>query len=187
MATYPLDMLRSQLAMARDPWPSVRQQLVGLLWPTPCQTGTPRLGSLYVGLGATLAQIFPYMGLNFALYHGLVTTWDASDAPSWVLLAGGVAGVVAKTLVFPLDVLKRTQQLAVMTRGRHVLTPLVHTTTAVSLARVAVALWRDGGVRAFWKGLVPATLKAGLSSAAVFSLHHLVLQLLQLHQQAPGH
>ncbi len=71
--------------------------------------------SLYHGLSPTLIQIGPYTGCQFAMYKFLVEMYDQAiegkSAGVKSLSCGAVAGAVAKTLVYPLDLGKKRMQL----------------------------------------------------------------------------
>lgn len=73
--------------------------------------------SLYHGLSATLIQIGPYTGCQFAIYKFLIQfsiqnfECDKNDSKLNSLVCGAVAGAVAKTLVYPLDLGKKRLQL----------------------------------------------------------------------------
>jgi hypothetical protein len=85
--------------------------------------------------------------------------------PSWrAYLAGGAAGSTAWAVIFPLDVVKTRMQVdkllhaepAAGTPGRH---GMIHT---------ARLIFREGGVRAFYRGVWPAILRAFPANAALF-------------------
>lgn len=71
--------------------------------------------SLYHGLSPTLIQIGPYTGCQFAIYKFLMGMYDKAidgkGASIKSLTCGAVAGAVAKTLVYPLDLGKKRMQL----------------------------------------------------------------------------
>lgn len=74
--------------------------------------------SLYHGLSPTLLQIGPYTGCQFAMYKFLVEVYDKhyhiNDHRAVAirsLTCGAIAGAVAKTLVYPLDLGKKRMQV----------------------------------------------------------------------------
>ena len=72
--------------------------------------------SLYHGLSPTLIQIGPYTGCQFAMYKFLVELYDQAieerkSAGLKSLACGAVAGALAKTIVYPLDLGKKRMQL----------------------------------------------------------------------------
>ncbi len=77
------------------------------------------------GLAPTLAQIVPFMGAFFSVYEALrrspllalpLPLGGGGDA-----VAGVVAGVLAKTAVFPLDLVRKRIQVQGPTRHRYLL------------------------------------------------------------------
>lgn len=74
--------------------------------------------SLYRGLSPTLLQIGPYTGCQFAMYKFLVEVYDRHyhiddhrDIAFRSLACGALAGAVAKTIVYPLDLGKKRMQI----------------------------------------------------------------------------
>lgn len=73
------------------------------------------------GSSTTVIQAFPFMAANFALYDWGRRAWLRSSGlpehsqqplpPVPAALVGGAAGVVAKTLVYPLDTVKKRVQV----------------------------------------------------------------------------
>ena len=108
LATYPLDVLRARMAVQthtvvyRDLWHAVRRIVY--------DEGVPALVS---GLRPTLIGIIPYAGLAFTGFHSIKAVMQANGIKfEWwhKLLAGGLAGLVAQTLTYPLDVVRRRMQ-----------------------------------------------------------------------------
>lgn len=79
--------------------------------------------SLYRGLSATLLQIGPYTGCQFAIYKFLVQInskpFESNNASVKSLVCGAVAGAVAKTVVYPLDLGKKRMQLQGFSRNHN--------------------------------------------------------------------
>ena len=67
----------------------------------------------FQGLGAGVAQVVPYMGLFFASYETLRPILASLSLPfgSGDATTGVLAGVFAKTGVFPLDVIRKRLQV----------------------------------------------------------------------------
>ena len=108
LATYPLDVLRARMAVQthtvvyRDLWHAVRRIVY--------DEGVPALVS---GLRPTLIGIIPYAGLAFTGFHSIKAMVQVNGVKfEWwhKLLAGGLAGLVAQTLTYPLDVVRRRMQ-----------------------------------------------------------------------------
>eukprot|EP00850_Spirogloea_muscicola_P022368 SM000290S10902 [mRNA] locus=s290:111756:114288:- [translate_table: standard] len=68
---------------------------------------------LYRGVGPTLLGILPYAGLKFYIFEGLKGSLYEDTPPSVVakLALGALAGIVAQTFTYPLDVVRRQMQV----------------------------------------------------------------------------
>lgn len=117
--TYPLDLLRTRFAAQRlgEPaYTSLAQAVRSIL-------RTEGVRGLYSGLWPTLLGVMPYMGAQFATYEafmglharlGTLGPWD--ELSGWLrLTASGVsgfaAGIVAKTVNMPFDVIRKRIQV----------------------------------------------------------------------------
>ena len=77
----------------------------------------------YRGVFTSLLQIAPYMGLLFWTYeatrNSLSSTLALSPRTS-DFVAGGIAGIVSKSTVFPLDTIRKRLQVQGPTRERYI-------------------------------------------------------------------
>ena len=145
LITYPLDLVRTRLAYIREPPPPSQhhvmqpgiplrdlvegRDLAGDKQPRRPKTMTGLLKivvvrdgwrGLFQGLGPTLTGIVPYAGLKFLVYEGLKRELgEGYGAKHWVhlLTYGAVAGLVAQTATYPLDVVRRRMQVQHSTAG----------------------------------------------------------------------
>lgn len=113
---------------------------------------------LYTAFPLHLVRDFFGTGLYFACY-GWVR--DAAE-PSWEsavqMVAGGVAGTVSWTLLFPVDLIKSRMQRDILrgsVEGVEKKVPAVQ-----RLFLVMREIWGVGGVRAFYSGWVPTIVRA---------------------------
>lgn len=124
--TYPLDLLHARLAAhsTRYPAPNISGMFgsAGYLYDVMTKSGAR---SLYNGLTPTLVGIVPYGGISFATYETLKSMYvnrvtqgmsvvpeDEFEMPVTLkLVAGGVAGVTAQTVTYPLHVVRRRMQV----------------------------------------------------------------------------
>ena len=119
----------------------------------------------FQGLGAGVAQIVPYMGLFFSTYEALRPSFSTLDLPfgSGDATAGVLASVIAKTGVFPLDLIRKRLQVQGPTRERF----------AGGMVPVyGKGMWRVGrdivgkeGWRGLYRGLGVGLIKAAPASA----------------------
>lgn len=111
--------------------------------------------SLYRGFVPTIAGILPYAGLSFYTYdtfkilcrkYSPDTTIgeDGRILVRYQLIGGGVAGALAQTVAYPLDVVRRRMQLAGMARRIPTYTGVVHALRTI---------WLEEGIRGLFVGL----------------------------------
>lgn len=146
---------------------------------------------LYRGIGPTLAGILPYAGLKFYVYQSLKQYYWAHKTPSptapiqtgassqrlpvhVMLTFGAGAGLVAQTLTYPLDVVRRRMQvqgfklppaqqnLKQQTQNQTVLRSTWHGLVTISQTQ---------GFRALFAGLSINYMKAIPSTAIGFTLY----------------
>ncbi|XP_057375395.1 mitochondrial thiamine pyrophosphate carrier-like [Daphnia carinata] len=165
--SFPFDTIRTRLIVQGEPkiYKGV-MDVVSKMW---AKEGAL---SLYHGLSPTLIQIGPYTGCQFAIYKFLIEMYeeaiDGKGAGLKSLTCGAVAGAVAKTLVYPLDLGKKRMQLQGFC-NRHQYKGLLD-----CLATTV----RNEGLAALLKGLSPSLLKAVFSSALQFYFYETTLEFL---------
>ncbi|KAI9491065.1 mitochondrial carrier domain-containing protein [Zychaea mexicana] len=79
------------------------------------------LRGLYQGGWITIIRDAPSYGIYFWVYEGMKRLWetDASKSNAWqLLLAGGTAGVVSWSSIYPIDVVKSRLQMQVVPPAR---------------------------------------------------------------------
>lgn len=132
--TYPLDLLRTRLAWRTSgieaPESATssaatakrglqRSTMATMLGSLVKKEGVP---GLYKGVGPTLLGIFPYAGLKFFVYQYMKSLYvraeEAKAGPGETKIAthmklvfGAWAGLVAQTITYPLDVVRRRMQV----------------------------------------------------------------------------
>jgi solute carrier family 25 thiamine pyrophosphate transporter 19 len=106
--TYPLDLLRTRFAAQSTN--RVYQSFIGSFLQITRQEG---IRGLFQGVGAGIGQIVPYMGMFFATYEGLRPAMADMELPfgSGDAVAGIMASTIAKTSVFPLDLIRKRLQV----------------------------------------------------------------------------
>ncbi|KAL7935261.1 mitochondrial carrier [Trichoderma chlorosporum] len=171
-ATYPLDLLRTRFAAQGRH--RVYSSLRGALWDIYRDEG---FKGFFRGLGPALGQIIPFMGIFFASYEGLRLRLGHLDLPwgSGDATAGIVASVVAKTAVFPLDLVRKRIQVQGPTRSRYVYNDIPVYTSAV---RGIQTIYRTEGLRGLYKGLPISLVKAAPASAITLWTYERSLKLL---------
>jgi solute carrier family 25 (mitochondrial thiamine pyrophosphate transporter), member 19 len=146
--TYPFDLLRTHFTV-------ISKKDGSFLKPK----------DLYRGLSASLLQIIPYMGLLFQIESILSPYMPHS-------LSGFLAGGLAKTAIFPLDVIRRRMQIQNnpinLDRSYILRTPIYEQ----SVLGTAKSLLRNEGWRALYSGLSIALLKSAPATAITFYVYN---------------
>ncbi|KAG2787444.1 hypothetical protein JG687_00008049 [Phytophthora cactorum] len=185
VVTYPLDLFRTAFASQGMPkrFPTMHS-LVLHTW------ATQGIRGFYSGLGATVFQIAPYIGLSFGIYSTLSemsvknrSKQEESETGAWLPLMtalsyvgnGAVAGLVSKLAVYPLDTVKKRMQM------RHV--PRCATYGVIPMYSSSWSCFLDvlrrEGVRGLYKGTVPSLLKSVVAASTTFATYELTLEVLQ--------
>ncbi|KAJ5874972.1 Mitochondrial carrier protein [Penicillium soppii] len=177
--TYPLDLLRTRFA-AQGPdrvYGSLRASVVDIAR----HEGLP---GFFRGCSAAVAQIVPYMGLFFTTYEALrpvMTAGDLLPLGTGDAAAGVVASVLAKTGVFPLDLVRKRLQVQGPTRTRYVHRNIPEYNGVLQSMAMIV---RTQGVRGLYRGLTVSLIKAAPASAVTMWTYERTLKLLQEHDIA---
>ncbi|RNF22309.1 putative mitochondrial carrier protein [Trypanosoma cruzi] len=163
--TYPLDLMRARLAFhssTGEKPPSYRIAYKMLV-------GTHGWKSLYSGLVPTLVGIMPYAGCSFAVFETLkshIVQWHNLPSEKAIpvherMVAGGLAGLIAQSATYPLDIVRRRMQV---TPGRY--------------RGVLHALWtiykEEGVFQGWYKGLQMNWIKGPIAVATAFTVNDIV-------------
>lgn len=171
--TYPLDLLRTRFAAQGRQ--KVYTSLRGALWDIKRTEG---FRGFYRGIGPGLGQIIPFMGIFFASYEtlrlkmaGLRLPWGSGDAT-----AGVLGGIMAKTIVFPLDLVRKRIQVQGPTRSMYAYGQQMPEYTS-ALRAIGMIAQREG-IRGLYKGLPISLIKAAPASAVTVWTYERTLKLL---------
>ena len=141
----------------------------------------------YRGMGTSLLQIAPYMGILFGTYEAsrssLLMSHYFSPRTS-DFLAGGIAGVVSKYAVFPLDTVRKRLQVQGPTREKY-----IHRDIPVysrGIMHCMKDIMQKEGVRGLYKGLGIALLKSGPSAAVTLWVFDGSLRVWEWINNRPG-
>lgn len=171
-ATYPLDLLRTRFAAqgTEKIYSSLRSSIRDI-----ASHEGPR--GFFQGLPASLGQIIPYMGLFFATYEALRMSMGGLQLPfgSGDATAGVLASVIAKTGVFPLDLVRKRLQVQGPTRSRYVHRNIPEYRGVVRTIRTIV---ESEGTRGLYRGLTVSLIKAAPASAVTMWTYERVLRTL---------
>ncbi|KAJ1530125.1 mitochondrial thiamine pyrophosphate transporter, partial [Nowakowskiella sp. JEL0078] len=170
-ATYPLDLLRTRLAAQGQQ--KVYNGLNDAIKKIYVDEG---IFGFYRGLGPTLLQIVPNMGILFgahSFFKRLYSKLEFQLNPRGQntdrvkeFVCGGMAGVFSKTIVMPFDVVKKRMQVQGPNRNNYVVgsVPLYPRKFFGTAKMIVVA----EGVLGLYKGWIPSLVKSAPSSAVTF-------------------
>lgn len=171
--TYPLDLLRTRFAAQGTE--RIYSSLFKAIRDIKRDEGTR---GFFRGIGPGLAQIIPYMGMFFAIYESLRIPLSQYNMPfaGGDATAGVIASVIAKTGIFPLDLVRKRIQVQGPTRAKYVHKNIpVYDRGAAKAIRMILA---HEGVRGLYKGLTVSLFKAAPLSAVTVWTYERVLNFL---------
>lgn len=176
-ATYPLDLLRTRFAAQGAE--KVYHSLLASVRDITRYEG-PR--GFFRGLGAGVAQIVPYMGMFFALYESFKPVCAGIKLPleslgSGEAIAGVAASMLSKTIVFPLDTVRKRLQVQGPTRAKYVHRNIPEYEQGVT--GTIKAILKKEGTRGLYRGLPVSLIKAAPASAITVWTYERAMAFLQ--------
>ncbi|KAH9949287.1 mitochondrial carrier [Amylocystis lapponica] len=132
--------------------------------------------ALYRGVTLTAVRQATNQGANFTAYQELKklaqrSQPDLVDLPSYQHMAIGlVSGAMGPFTNAPIDTIKTRLQKATAEPG---------TTAFQRIAAIARDMWRQEGVRSFYKGITPRVLRVAPGQAIVFAVYERVRLLME--------
>ena len=126
-----------------------------------------------------MSQVVPYMGLFFSTYETLRSPLATLSLPfgSGDATAGVLAGIMAKTGVFPLDLIRKRLQVQGPTRARYVggTIPVYEK----GLLRTGKSIMAQEGWRGLYRGLGVGLVKSAPASAITMWTYERALKVLK--------
>eukprot|EP01012_Entosiphon_sulcatum_P015033 TRINITY_DN20059_c0_g1_i1.p1 TRINITY_DN20059_c0_g1~~TRINITY_DN20059_c0_g1_i1.p1 ORF type:complete len:684 (+),score=73.42 TRINITY_DN20059_c0_g1_i1:81-2132(+) len=167
--TYPLDLLRARMAAHWDPRPRYSGYVAGV------EEIMRREGftALFSGLRPTLLGIMPYAGMSFAIFETLksyiIRTYQLRndrEIPTHLRLSSGaLAGLIAQSATYPLDIVRRRMQVSA-----------AYPTTQSALVGIYGS---EGLIKGLYKGLSMNWVKGPIAVAVSFTVNDKVKAFLQ--------
>lgn len=130
----------------------------------------------YRGMGATMVREVPSIGLYFFSYKNskdLLTRWQGlseANTPA-IMLAGGIAGALSWTCIYPCDVIKTTIQSSTSAVGAAADRGFIDT---------AKYLYQRHGSRIFFQGLGTTIVRAFPVNASTFYCYEKLKAMMHL-------
>lgn len=173
-STYPLDLLRTRFAAQ-----GTERIYTSLLASVRDIARSEGPAGFFRGCSAAVGQIVPYMGLFFATYESLrpvLSGLENMPFGSGDAAAGVIASVLAKSGVFPLDLVRKRLQVQGPTRTLYVHRNIPEYRGVFSTIAMIV---RTQGVRGLYRGLTVSLIKAAPASAITMWTYERSLKLLR--------
>ncbi|PHH50343.1 Mitochondrial thiamine pyrophosphate carrier 1 [Ceratocystis fimbriata CBS 114723] len=173
IVTYPLDLLRTRFAMQGN-------QRVYLSLFRACRDihRDEGMRGFFRGLGPTLLQSAPQMGIFFTSYETirqglsiLKLPWGSDDAT-----AGSLAGAMSKISVFPLDLVRKRMQVQGPTREQYVYSNIPEYRNAAAAFRCIIA---KEGIKGLYRGLAISLIKSTPGSTITVWVYGRMMGFLQ--------
>ncbi|GAO52780.1 mitochondrial carrier [Saitoella complicata NRRL Y-17804] len=173
ITTYPLDLLRTRFAVTGQS--KVYQGLWHSLRHIHDHEG---IRGFYRGSTAAVIQIFPYMGLMFGTYEAFKASLHRAGLPNgWDdAAAGTIAGVVSKSGVFPLDVVRKRLQVQGPMRGNYLYRNIPEYSGMWQCGKQILA---TEGMRGLYKGWLASIVKSGPSAAVTLWTYSACVRLFE--------
>lgn len=167
--TYPFDLVRTRMAL-QGHHSEIYKSFTGTISRV---FRTEGVTGFYKGIGPTLAQVIPYMGLAFHVHSrageylgGLINNKGTVD-----FLAGGIAGITSKTAMMPFDVVRKRLQIQGSAYEAYAVKSLPKYTGLVDCVQ---RMWVTEGFVGFYRGLGLALVKSGPATATTFLVYGLL-------------
>ncbi|KAJ8947170.1 hypothetical protein NQ314_008671 [Rhamnusium bicolor] len=176
LVSFPFDVVRTRLVAQSE------QQKIykGILHASQdiCKKEGPIV--LFRGLWPTVVQIGPHAGAQFMCYKifdDLYKMLEKSRETTLLgsLVAGSLAGLCAKTFIYPFDLAKKRMQIQGFEEGRKTFGQHFQ---CKGLNDCLVQIYRMEGIPGFFKGLAPSLIKAVFTTALHFSSYEMICKLL---------
>jgi solute carrier family 25 (mitochondrial phosphate transporter), member 23/24/25/41 len=136
-ATAPLERIKIQAQMGKN---------TGLLRELSNIVSKEGIYGLWAGNFTNCLRVFPFAGLSCVFYSRFVKYLPCDNEldpmePVWRAIAGGMAGICASTITYPLDIIRARQTVA----GNN----------SAGILRTANQIMAKEGIRALYRGLQP--------------------------------
>ncbi|KAJ5956647.1 hypothetical protein N7501_010926 [Penicillium viridicatum] len=181
LVTYPLELIRTRLAfetVQNNPssWLGISRKMYFE------GGGRGSFSNLYRGIAPTMLGILPYAGTSF-LTHDLLRDWLRTpvlapytlEAPSSTRLTavaqlscGAIAGIVAQTISYPIDIIRRRIQVGSVVDPKP------------GILKTAQRIFLERGVRGFYVGLTIGYVKMAPMVATSFYVYDRMKRFLGL-------
>lgn len=179
VASFPFDTVRTRLIAEQK----THKAYKGFIDAFSTMVKYEGTSALFKGLIPTLGQIAPHAGIQFAMYKLLTDNvlnnisffqrdFNFSSKVETTLcanlIAGSVAGFIAKTSIYPFDLVKKRMQIQGFQQHRQGFGKQMYCNGLLDCVKITIT---EEGFQALFKGYWPSMLKAVLVSALHFAAY----------------
>jgi solute carrier family 25 (mitochondrial thiamine pyrophosphate transporter), member 19 len=174
-ATYPLDLLRTRFAAQ-----GTEKVYAGLVASIRDITRHEGLAGFFRGLNAGIGQIIPSMGLFFMFYEAFKPIAADIHLPfgSGDAVAGISASILSKTMVFPLDTVRKRLQIQGPNRNRYIGGARMPAYEKGVIRTLLTIVQREGW-KGLYRGLGVSLIKAAPASAVTMWTYERALNIMK--------
>lgn len=172
VVSFPFDVVRTRF-VAQSEHQKIYHNMASAVKQI-CTTESPIV--LFRGLWPTVLQIGPHAGAQFMCYrffddlYKKMVKVDNTSLPS-SLFAGSLAGLCAKTVIYPFDLVKKRLQIQGFGHAR---AQFGEHFTCRGLLDCLKRVYQTEGHMGFFKGLGPSLIKAVCATALHFSSYEMI-------------
>ena len=163
--TYPLETVRTRLTLG--PEQGVRYK--GIVDCFRQMVRTEGVAGLFKGFGPTMVSGAPYTGIQMTSYE-LFKRATPGDTIFWQLVNGAMSGLIAQTITYPGDTVRRRMQNNGAGGAPKVYRNSFHCTAEI---------WKKEGTKGFFKGAWTNTVRAVPGAAVQFAAYEAFKDLLK--------
>jgi len=171
--TYPLEFVRCRLTLQKS-------KIYNGIWDCMVQvTRKEGFFVLYRGLWPSIIGVVPYVGVDFAAYETL-RQYSPKQADGTVsglvtLANGAIAGTLAQTISYPMDLVRRRLQVQgfasdISFGDKHY----------KGIVDAFIRIYKEEGVIGFYRGLIPNFIKVVPAISVSFYVYELMKQFLKI-------
>lgn len=176
IGVQPFDVIRTRLVAQGEP-----KTYQGMLHAVITMLNQEGPRSLYKGLIPTLIQILPYTGAQFGFYKLFQQMWNKYTNKQLGFLGTTIcassAGIAAKTVVYPLDLIKKRIQIQGFQKAREAFGSF-HKYNGIK--DCFISCLKEEGISGLYKGFYPSVLKAAIVTGSYFVVYEHIIKLLLL-------
>lgn len=178
LASFPFDVVRTRLIAQSDN----KRIYSGVLQAFSHIFRNEGIFVFYRGILPTFIQVAPHAGVQFmcyklfdGMYRSFVNIDSSTYSLSGTVISGSLAGLVAKTSIYPLDLVKKRMQVQGIEQHR---LDYGKAFVCKGMMDCLKRIYQTEGVLGFFKGLNPSLLKAVFTTALHFSSYEAVCKII---------